>query len=228
MASASYPSILGSSIQTAEIDALAVTTAEIAAKAVTAAKLADGTADKAMGFDSLGVYAEIPQRTVEILDNHVAAGAEATYTFTPASALLFATYSEIWVVIEGAATAALALQMQLNGDTAANYSENGYRINAAPAQVILQNLGQTQLTLLTATVLAGAYDFSGISKITRNPLNNRYTQHSEFSCQLALEHEKYYGRHVAAAQAISSITVKTSISTWITGTRITTYGVRRA
>lgn len=225
MANASYPSVLGNSIQTGEVDALAITTAKINAKAVTGAKLADGTANKGMGFDAAGVYAEIPQGSMILLDSHVAAEAEATYTYTPAAALDIDDYAAVIVYITMSPTADLALQAIINaiGGTA-NYSY-GWNSNGS-ALTNLSATGAAQLQLSAATTTLNSDTVTGWLILQLNEATPT-VQGAKSKIASSSREDTMHHFVVGAGTTITSIQIKTSTSTWKTASTIHIYGVRK-
>jgi len=230
MANASYPSILGSSIQTTEIDALAVTTAKIAAKAVTGAKIADGTANKGMGFDASGVYAEIPKASMVLIEDYETTGAEASKVFT-FTAIDFEDVSELILLIDGAATAALAVQLRINTVVSANYYDDGHRLTNS-VETLIRNNAQTALTVASATMLAGAYGFSSKSRIMLEKAQAAAAHfpiiYSEANSSNTYAWERYSSILNLNQTSISSVEVRTSTSTLKAGTRISLYKVMRS
>jgi len=167
----------------------------------------------------------------ELLDNHVATGVEADYTFTPSSDLEADTYSKIIVIIQGECSGALALEMVLNGANSTDHFSNGQRlVDGAATDINLAEADEFQIadaTLLggdTAVffaqvqipLLVGTSGSNGFRSTTNAGFNNASYQN--------MAHTQ--GPGVLAP--INSIKIQTSTSTWKAAAVITTYGVKIA
>jgi len=164
----------------------------------------------------------------ERLDVHLAAAPESTYTFTPATALDWDDYTRIIVQTSGLTTAALALQMQLNGIVISYFSQR--LRSAAAALTALQQSNVAFWEILSSTALnAASRQFITITEIM---LNDPAFANEGFLClmkgEALLTHEQGGGYNDENnVGPIDSITTFTSASTWAAGTLISTYGVRR-
>ena len=84
--------------------------------------------------------------SLELLDIHIATGAESNYTFTPSSALTPADYQEFWVFIKGESTLAYDLQLILNRVTA-TYQYNGWRNSNGTTDVNDKGVNATEFKI---------------------------------------------------------------------------------
>jgi len=166
--------------------------------------------------------------TLERLDNHDAAGVEATYTFTPATPLDDETYSSIMIVVSGEVTAALALEMKING-LAALYSMQKFTVIAGTVTGIAQ-VSTPEFEIVSAALLnIPTRKFSVIAYLMMGSpafANPRIT--GMFAAKADLGYTAGTLRNTTNGEdEITSITWQTSVSTWIAGTTIDTYGIRR-
>lgn len=229
MGSASYPSVLGSSVQTAEVDDLAISTAKIAAKAVTKAKMADGTAYKILGFDAAGVAAEIGSLVVELIENHKATGAESSKTFTLPSAFDPDVYSELVLIIDMHVTAALDLLATINANATANYWSTGVRVSGS-ADTFLSYVNQANFKLATSNILAAANQAAHIEVHFHwigEPTSRQFTGRAFVTGANSGAFEEIQLMLNRSQITTSSIEITTSTSTWAAGTRMSLYGVKR-
>lgn len=163
---------------------------------------------------------------VEILDNHEASGAEASYTFTPSSALTTDDYSEIIVLMDFEATATFALEMILNGVTS-NYFSKGFRADGVALTNIAHN-NQTEIQICSTT--AATTNVPMFSKISIGMIDTDAGDLAGFSTTGqgtgALYENMFFSKQAVTAE-ITSIKMQTSTSTWKIGSKITTYGRKR-
>lgn len=183
-----------------------------------------------MGFSGGSSGVSTPSVNVfQVLDNHIAAIAENTYTFTPAVPLTMAQYSVFIVEIVGRTTLALALQAQINGTAVQNYSYGLRKTQTPLVTAISTAINAANLSLLTAGILIAGAEFSGQLRIIIPENGSNIIGSSEFQ-----ESINIFGceslQHVVnvASTTLVSININTSASTWQAGTRITIYGVKRA
>ncbi len=180
-------------------------------------KLASGLPSWAAGAGS----------TLELLDVHTATGTESTYTFT--EDLDFADYSNFIVIVQGGATAALALQALVNGSTSSNHH---YTMEYSDGSSIADSYVQdaTSWEISTTNMFAGGSGIFAYIEIYMNDVLNKYPFYRSYSRSYPqLRWERHLGVDTALSSGdITSITVKTSTSTWIAGTRICIYGFKTA
>ncbi len=160
----------------------------------------------------------------ELLDNHLATGTESTYTYTPVTPLDMKTrYHELIILVRGKATAALTLNMLINAGT--NYDQAFLDMDTTTvAGSIAVDL--TVINLLGSSKIDGAVSFNCKAAITLNDANDLF----QIIIQGGASHEGLGFRAIedqTSATTISTIQVVTSTSTWIAGTEITIYGIRR-
>jgi len=160
----------------------------------------------------------------ELLDEHVAAGTESTYTFTPAAPLTSDLFSEIRVYYEMDSSAALALEMKLNGHTDYDWSKAFIRGAGVSG---LTGLGTTEYELISATSVNGAQEFAGIARILQMDMaGGKMYIESYFSqardCEVGGGSDE-----TTDILGIDTIETRTSTSTWAIGSKITTYGVKK-
>ncbi len=162
--------------------------------------------------------------TLRLLDNHLATGTEATYTYTPVPALnMKARYREIYIIVTGSATATLEMQLKINAQTDYNVS---YNINDTTTATTGLTDAAPTIILLSGGILDGANLFNIQAYIVFNDASDMLMVHAVGSAP----HEGNYqvhGQPQTAATTITSIEIKTSTSTWATGTEISIYGIQR-
>jgi len=165
----------------------------------------------------------------ELLHNYEASVAEATHTFTPASALDFDTYSEIRVIFDGITTASLALELIVNGERGINdYIGTGKRFAITPTETLISE-NAPQWTLATTTMLSGVNNaFFGEITLGANSTGgaNDLLINSRFNT-VGISEEKTGGNQTDTIDEITSILIETSTSTWVIGTKMTVYGIKR-
>ncbi len=159
-----------------------------------------------------------------LLDHHVATGTEATYTYTPSVALdLKSIYREIYIIITGKATATFTLKVKLNAAT--NYDNAFISLDTTTVAGAVQ-VDETAIDLIPNGILDGAMPFHSQISIFCNDAVDQL-------CLIARTVASHEGQYLQAtdnqtsATAITAIEVLTSTSTWIAGTEITTYGIKR-
>ena len=165
--------------------------------------------------------------TLELLDVHTATGTESTYTFT--EALDFDDYSNFIVIFQGGSTAALALQCVLNGNTSSNHH---YTIEYSDGSSIsdIYVTGAASLQLASTNIIPGEVGMYAYVDIMCNDIDQKYPFYRSYSRDYSnLRWERHNGTNSGITTGdISSITLKTSTSTWIAGSRMCVYGFKTA
>lgn len=179
-----------------------------------------------MGFGGGGSGLATASTTVyEVLDNHVAAGAEASYTFTPTAALTFITFSKIVVELLLRPTgAAFTLGQVLNGVGAGLNSARGFYWTGSGIVNVMTGL-QPYVEIANPTIFPSNTGF-GTVQISSSPVDVDLVTRSEFNSDGSDECQFMSGG-TYNVNTITSIRYQTSVSTWATGSRITIYGVLR-
>jgi len=162
--------------------------------------------------------------SLELLDVHTATGTESSYTFT--QDLDKSNYSNFDIIFQGDATAELALLMQVNGSTSSNhhytliYSDgssitDSWVEDSTSFPLISTNLNSTNPHALYASC-----------QLRTNVVGEQYLIYTSFAhAYPQLRWEEYVGIDSGITTGdISSIKIFTSTSTWLSGTRISTYG----
>jgi len=183
------------------------------------------TADSAQ---ALGLKWATPSgATLELLDVHTATGTESTYTFT--EDLDFADYSNFIVIFQGGATAALALQCVLNGNTSSNHH---YTLEYSDGSSIsdIYVTGAASLQLASTNIIPGEVGIYAYVDIMCNDVDQKYPFYRSYSRDYSnLRWERHNGVNSGITTGdLSSITIKTSTSTWIAGSRMCVYGFKTA
>jgi len=161
-----------------------------------------------------------------ILGTHEALIAESSHTFS-FPAIDFDSISHLVLEIDGSATAALAIQVRINA-LATNYNNQGRRI-AAGVETFINTVAQTAWTVATNLLITGATSgFNIICKIISfkgSPDN----QPAIFADATGPVHanETMVGSQGASTTSITDVVIRTSVSSWRIGTRMTLYSVRR-
>jgi len=188
-----------------------------------------GTALQGLRTNAAANGLEFAPQQLELLDNHEAASAESTYTFTPGTALSVDDYSMIMVVIGMENTAAFALQAVINAIAGSNNSSDGFRSDGSTLTDITL-AATTQLQIASTSIFGGGTNqgFGVIEIYLDDSLSNDINVLSRIGNTGNGRMEYMNGWIVANATTITSITLQTSTSTWRAGGKITTYGLRRA
>ena len=161
----------------------------------------------------------------ELLDDHLAAGVESSYTFTPTVPLDIVDYSKFVVEISGDSSAAFDLRTVINGVGGTANNSIGGQFNAmlglnfanAPYWTVASSAlitAASKTFVVTLDIMltdSGTQDIQGLSRATSTTGLSQWLGHLIFT----------------AATTLTSIKVQTSTSTWKAGSRITIYGVRR-
>lgn len=163
--------------------------------------------------------------SLQLLDLHQASGTESTYTFTPGSALNSAKYSAIVIKISGSATASLALNMVLNGDSG-NMAYFGQRMTGSAVANITAS-AQSVIQIASTSIISAATLFDGEIIINLDSTVGKILRGTSMMSAggVGVELLGWYDSQ-GATNSITSINFATSTSTWATGTNITTYGVK--
>ena len=164
---------------------------------------------------------------LEILDDHTATTTESTYTYTPGTALNISTYAEIIVLYSLEASADFNLQMRINGVSTGSYftrsqthaggSWTGTTINSA-----------TQMQIGAPTLMTGAQSITG--RVCIYMEDGGFNDVNAIGCMMneqTLVTDYNSNSLTTNTDEITSIETRTSTSTWVSGSRITTVGVRR-
>jgi len=160
-----------------------------------------------------------------VLADHIATGAESSFTFTPSTPLDFDDISKILVVIDGDSTGTGNLQFTVNGIVTV-YMITGFTIASGvysdltslnQASIVLDGLVANQEFKANFTIHKGQggddNEFGGEANVFLNA-NARTWISMNWS-------------QGASLTTLSEIEVSMSASTWKTGTRITIYGLNR-
>ncbi len=157
-----------------------------------------------------------------LLDNHLATGTEADYTFTK-DLDMKTKYREILIIINGSATAAFILEMLISAHTNYDFADLLQDVGVLGGSV---GLDATQMTVLQAGVIDGAVPFHAKITIQLNDAVDKY----EVQIQSGADHEGQEfinWRDETSETTISALKFQTSTSTWIAGTEISIYGIQR-
>jgi len=186
------------------------------------------TANQHLQFNAtLNVFEWVsPGGSLEILDNYVAPGAESGHTFTPGTPLSTVDYSKFIIEIDGRITAALALQLVINGLGGTLYDGTAWTSDGS-AITPLPFANDSEAEIVGSGILSSAnQSFAGTIEVyiaeanTRPFIISRMTRddgRSQFTCF-----------HVdAITSTIISLRLQTSTSTWLEDTKISIYGVNR-
>ena len=213
-------------------DSVLTTKADLATYSTSRIRLGVGSNDTVLTADSseatgLKWATSTDTNTLDLLDVHTATGTESTYTFT--QSLSFDNYSNFIVIVQGGATAALQLQLVINGNTTSNHHYNReYYTGGSVAVTAVAD--EDFFELASTNIIAGTNAFYAIIEIEMNDNDESYAlMRSTSQAYAQLRWERYYGLQGGISTGdLSSITIKTSTSTWIAGTRICTYGYKTA
>ncbi len=161
-----------------------------------------------------------------LLDSHKATGAEASYLLT--KALKETEYSEIMIIIKGASTAAFDLLLKINAYAGTTQHTTTEQVTTVPAYTVTREMSLAFFRIADSVIIGGTESFQSKIILKLNPLGAGY---------ILLSFESYrntdgakqsgFGWSSGITGDISSIELKTSTSTWITGTTIDTYGLRK-
>ena len=161
-----------------------------------------------------------------LLGTYEALIAEASHVFN-FPAVDFSNDSMLVLVVDGSATAALSLQLRINTDATGNYYTDGYRIRNAVETLIDLNL-QNQAELANSAILTGGgSNFHGTAYIllSATVATDATVIISQFAGDGA--EQRVRGLFNVGSASITDVEVRTSVSTWLIGTRMTLYRVQR-
>ncbi len=163
---------------------------------------------------------------LQLLDEHVATGTEATYTYTPSPALnMLNKYAEIYVKINGLTTASLELRMKLNAKT--DYNEQTLETKST-VLVGADIDANSSFVLLNANLITGASAFESKASISLMTTSIATMTISSKGTVPNIGFFSSYGAvGVDTGNTITSIEILTSTSTWATSTEILIYGLLR-
>ena len=213
-------------VETAKIKDSNVTTAKINNSAVTLAKLAGGTAAKVIGFDSAGDPEESSLGRLELLAFHEAATTESSYVYTPSASLNADDYSAWKVYFHGHTSDSLELRLRWNNLSNSEYQNIGIRYNGSAVTNITAG-SNTAMLVADATTIPIARQVWATAELYINdiPGTKSFAQSKAYSYSQITQDMQCY--HTSNAAALSKIEVMTSTSTWVAGTKIAVYGVRK-
>jgi len=161
----------------------------------------------------------------DLIETYEASIAEGSKTFT-FTEITFDDDSELVLVMDGAVTASLALEIAVNGDTTTNYFTDGRRISAGTETIIDINSAEFWTVASTSILGIANQNFFGNIRFMRSKALtlDRPNMISEF---IGAGQEQVSCQLTSVETGISSIEVNTSTSTWGIGTRFSLYRVRR-
>ncbi len=163
-------------------------------------------------------------KTWELIETHEALIPESTFTFS-FPAIDFDDDSELVLVIDIGSTVALNLQLAINGISTLLYFTDGRRIKGGVETLI--DLNQTSFQISSSSILFATAFITvqiGLSKAGTNDRPMIFTTASGGNAG----NEVTNGALASVTASISSLEVKTTTSTWRTGTRMSLYRVRRS
>ncbi len=160
---------------------------------------------------------------LDLLDHHLATGTEATYTYTKTLDMKV-TYREILIIITGKATAAFNLAIKLNAQTDYDYAQLMGDTTTASAALAA---AQANVPLLTSAIIDGAVPFYQKLTIACNDADDTLMCLSHGSAPHEGQEVKAFQAMAGSTTTITSIEILTSTSTWIAGTEISIYGLKR-
>lgn len=165
---------------------------------------------------------------VVLLDEYTAASAESTKTFTFSPALDNDTYSKIIIQVMYRGTAAQNLLCVWNGETGANYYGGGQRFTSSTLAYISISAASS-LQVASSTILSGANaDLDGQIAMQWIRSNLMTVDSKLGKLQTVGTFEQVFGYNDQSNDAtLSTLTIKTSTSTWAIGTKFSVYGVLR-
>ncbi len=156
------------------------------------------------------------------IHNTLASGTAAIWTFNPTLDMKL-VYREIIIIMTGKATAALGLNLTVNNVT--DYDESYVNADTTTLTTVV-NITQPAVLFLPASHIDGAVAFHAKISIVLDDADDQLHIHS----RAAAPHEGNFTNDLIAISSGTSITeleITTTTSTWIAGTEITVYGIRR-
>jgi len=170
---------------------------------------------------------------VEILDIHVAGGAESSYVFTPPSPLLSSKYMKFVVIGMGSITAAASIRVIINQDENTAYTADGYRI-AAGVETLLNLANQNQYEIINSVILAAAdffaFEFTYYPSLTALSVGRAILM-SKGGTDLGIQELTalfHLTGGIDPSDELAEIEIETSASTWKTGSAFIVLGYLRA
>ncbi len=167
--------------------------------------------------------------TLQLVETYEATGAESSHEFTLSSADDFTKTSYYEIIVDGVATAAFTLEMQVNQRTTSLYYLDGSRISAA-AETLLDSDAADHFPIGSITLIPGADDhFNTVVKLST-------TKGSAGNDRLTILFQTYGGGTIFEhgggmfnedQPTLTHVKILTSTSTWKIGTRISLYKVTR-
>jgi hypothetical protein len=161
--------------------------------------------------------------TYEPIATYTAPSAQASYTFTA----IPATYTDLIIVASGTATAgAPSTLVRFNGDTTSNYSHT-YLTGDGTSATSARASSQT-------SILASFNGVTFTSPNTNIIQIMNYTNTTTFKTVICRASQSAYGTDAIVGlwrktpEAITSVTLTVSSSTYATGSTFTLYGIKSA
>ncbi len=161
-----------------------------------------------------------------LLDSHIATGTETSYTYTPPASLSHPTYTKLIIEYKMQCTAALKLQAKINADV--TYWEEGYTIIAGTfagynnTNVAIIELAGTA-TIGANIIVQGTMEIYLPSSTMANEKIQTYS-HTTTSKSAIQVNAMAIGIDSAA---LTSLEILVSTSSWMAGSTIDIYGVRK-
>ncbi len=163
--------------------------------------------------------------TMELLDKYTTGATETDHTFTfPAET--FDKTSELVLIMDGAATGALAVEIRINGLSTNQYFYDGSYIIAG-AETLINGDSQDEWQVASASIITGAnFVIKGQVHISLF-LAGTFDRPSMTSHFQSDGNQTMGGSFAVAQTSITSVTVQVSTSSFIIGTRMSLYRIRR-
>jgi len=195
----------------------------------TITRLAAGTAGQALVMNSGGTLPEWGTGGQwELLDAHDAAEAEAVFTFTPSTAITFATHSAILIIIDGEMTGTNELRLTYNGITGTGYltqtnkNDNGTLTGISTTGAAGGRIGDSAITTANRS-------FQCVMYIVPSDETAQSDFHATSVAVNSADGGIFESTGIIESTTVASITeieFVTSTSTWKTGTNFRIYGLR--
>ncbi len=157
-----------------------------------------------------------------LLDHHKATTTESSYTFTR-SLDMKNIYRSIEILITGAASAALAMELVINAGTNFDHSNLIMDTSTLTGGLVVD---ATEIPILSAAILDDGEEFMIKLEIAYSGVTDKLILQS----MATAPHEGLDFRSATAetvASIITSLKIQTSTSTWFAETEITIYGILR-
>lgn len=169
-----------------------------------------------LGDDRLGL---------ELLDLHTTSASEASYTFTPSTALTDANYTYILVIYTGDTSGATSMLMQINGDTTANYRYSFQELSHLGVATVVAATGQTSAIIGRCQnswmVFVKAEIILASGTISKGGKTSSVGITSYLSTEGSWEHDALTGN-------VTSIKLFLNAGNFEDGSKIAIYGLKRA